>query len=473
MLTMKHTIAAHIAVLIGVLAGGRSARAGAGIELSLADCMHRAARDNPTVLAARAALTGTEGLILEARADALPQLGFGANYTWLDRGLLEGFGTEEEGTVIIGDDETYEYGFTASQLLYRGGQVRSAVRIADLGRQAADREYRAVLADILLEVRIAFYDVLRDRSQVDVQEQTVDLLERSLEWTRDRFDAGAVPRLEVLRAEVELANAIPGLIRARNRLRLSRERLSTLLSLERPDDDQESDSLPIVTGAFLPILDPPPLSDMLASAEAVRPELQELVFEEQIREESINAARAGNRPSFSVQGDYGWSSSMFVPGEEISGWRAMVLAEVPIFDGFRTRGRVIQAEAALDQTRYRRSESRLGVELEVRAAHGDVLESIEFVSSQKKNAERAQEALRLAAASYEVGTVTQLDLLDARVALTVALSLQVEAEYAYSTSVTRLEHAAGQAETWLMPATEPPASPETSKDTSGEQIPGG
>lgn len=458
-----------MAALLLWTAGCGTALAEPGLELTLSDCLRRAARSNPAVLAARAGLDRAEGVIQETRADALPQLGFGAGYTRLDRGLIEGFDAGEQGGVVIGDDEEYEYGFSASQLLYRGGEVRSDMRIAGLGREAADRRYRSVLADTLLAVRITFYEVLRDLSQIDVQEQTVDLLERGLQWTRNRFDAGTVPRLEVLRAEVELANALPGLIRARNQYRLSRERLATLISLDRPTTGADGDMLPLADGAFPPIDPLPPLRDMLASALANRPELQRLHLEERIGEEAIASAGAGRRPTLSVQADYGWRSSAFVAGEEVSGWRAMARADVPIFDGMRTQGKVRQARASLDETRSRSREQRLAVKLETRAAHGNVLEAIEFIASQEKNGERAKEALRLAAASYEAGKGTQLDLLDARVALTAARSLQVQAEYAYSAARARLEYAAGLTDAWLEPAGDAAPSPAISRDTSGER----
>lgn len=463
---MRRGIATTMAALLAWATGCGAAEAASDPPLTLSECLSRAAADNPGVRAARAALDRTEGRIVATRADALPQLAFGASYTRLDRGLLEGFETEDQGDVVFGDEDRHEYGFRATQLLYRGGQVRAATRIANLDRAAAEREYRSVLADTLLAVRIAFYDVLRTRSQIDVQEQTVELLERSLEWTRSRFDAGAVPRLEVLRAEVETANALPGLIRARNQYRLARELLATLLSMERADAGDGTDPLPRVEGAFAKMGPPPPLREITDSAMATRPELQRFQFEERIGEEAIAVAAAGLRPTVSLQADYGWQSSVFRADEEVSGWRAVALADVPIFDGMRTRGRVRQARASLDETRSRAEQERLAVELQARAAHGDVIEAIEFVASQEKNAERAEEAFRLAVASNEAGKATQLDVLDARVALTVARSLQVQADYAYSAARARLDHAAGRTAAWLEPGPDAPATA-PSTDTSG------
>ena len=81
---------------------------------------------------------------------------------------------------------------------------------------AAINRYQTALLDTFLEVRIAYYRALLALEQISVQEASVRLLERELQDNQRRFDAGSVPRFNVLRADVELANAKPRLIRARN-----------------------------------------------------------------------------------------------------------------------------------------------------------------------------------------------------------------------------------------------------------------
>src|SRR5207247_2405276 len=75
----------------------------------------------------------------------------------------------------------------------------------------------------------AYHDVLLAEQQIVVQEASVKLLAQELENTTHRFEAGAVPRFDVLRGEVELANARPRLIRARNAHRIAKNNLATLL----------------------------------------------------------------------------------------------------------------------------------------------------------------------------------------------------------------------------------------------------
>src|SRR5207237_10706416 len=105
------------------------------------------------------------------------------------------------------------------QSLYQGGRMLSAFRAARLSKQQSLLNYQTALADTVLSVQVAYYDVLLAEQQILVEEASVQLLTSELTDTTRRYNAGTVPRFNVLRAEVELANARPKLIRARNNLR--------------------------------------------------------------------------------------------------------------------------------------------------------------------------------------------------------------------------------------------------------------
>src|SRR4029077_1533359 len=84
------------------------------------------------------------------------------------------------------------------QTIYEGGRIRSALRTAKLTKEQALLQYQAVVADAILAVRTAYYDVLLAEQQIIVQEASVKLLMQELENTSHRFDAGTVPRFDVL-----------------------------------------------------------------------------------------------------------------------------------------------------------------------------------------------------------------------------------------------------------------------------------
>ena len=84
----------------------------------------------------------------------------------------------------------------------------------------------------LATVKTQFYQVVVNRELIKVQEQSVNLLEQQLKDQQNRFEAGTVPRFNVLQAEVALYNQIPQLITAQNNYRISKITLAKTLGLD-------------------------------------------------------------------------------------------------------------------------------------------------------------------------------------------------------------------------------------------------
>jgi outer membrane protein TolC len=114
-----------------------------------------------------------------------------------------------------------------------------------------------------------------------------------------------------------------------------------------------------------------------------------------------------------------------------------------IFDGFSTRGKVMEARAREAKAGINLDDATRRVEQEVRTAYSSFIEAREVLASQLKVVEQADEAIRLADARYDAGTGTQLDVLDAQTSLTEARTTQVDAARDYLVARARLERAMG------------------------------
>jgi len=127
----------------------------------------------------------------------------------------------------------------------------------------------------------------------------------------------------------------------------------------------------------------------------------------------------------------------------VDGWTVGARATWPLFDGLATKGKVSQARAQREQADLDFADARRAIELEVRQAYSDYLQSVELLEAQKKTVEQAEESLRLAEARFRAGTGTQLDVLSAQTALTDARSNEIQALYDYNVAVATLERATG------------------------------
>jgi outer membrane protein TolC len=188
------------------------------------------------------------------------------------------------------------------------------------------------------------------------------------------------------------------------------------------------------------------LSQAIVLALEHRPELGSLRKAQALRFEDVVSAKAGYLPSVQAYGGYESRSSIFSTdlAFEIHGWIAGVQVGWDVFDGLRTKGKVMEARAQYERAGVELDDTRRRIELDVRTAYSKFIEANELLESQKKVVEQAEEALRLATARSDAGTGTQLDVLSARTALTDAQTTQVLTLHDYAAAKARLERAMGQ-----------------------------
>lgn len=410
--------------------------------LSLTDCLNIALQQNGTILKAKNDLEAQQGVVMQTRAVALPQVQAAGQYKDTDSGAIESF----PGATVTQPHQNWNAGVQIVQSIYEGGKMVAALRAASVTKQQALAQYQTVIADTLLGARVAYYDVLLAAQQITVHEASVNLLQKELEDQQRRYDAGTVPHFNVLRAEVAVANERPALIRARNNYRIAKNNLSNLLGYNLPREIWEDIPLNLTD-----TLDATPyqvdLPAAIQQALARRTELVAARKTAELQRLNVVNAKAGYKPTVQVFAGYNWYNAQFTPPVEldhdIHGWNAGGQLSWDIFDGMLTRGKVVQAKALYEKSRTEVDDKGRQIELEVRTAYSDFIEAREVLESQQKVQEQADEALREARARADAGTSTQLDVLDAETSLTQARTTQIQALHDYAAARARLEHAIG------------------------------
>ena len=263
--------------------------------LSLKDAVEVAQRQNSAVQKSQADLAVAYGIVVQTRAIQLPRLGATANHTLTDLNAIEQF----PGGAFRAPDQSWLVRVQLTQSIYEGGRIQSAKRTADLTRDQALLQHQTVLADTMLAVRVNYDDALLAVQQISVQEASVELLKKELQDNQRRFEAGTVPRFNVLRAEVELANSRPKLIRARNALRIAKNNLANLLGYDLPRTAGEDIPLQL-SGRLEADTTPIALPAALAKALEQRTELAALRKAERLRKEAIITAEAAGKPSAQI-----------------------------------------------------------------------------------------------------------------------------------------------------------------------------
>ena len=434
------TLSLFLGFTFAVAAADTNAAAWLTRPLSLADALNTALLRNAAILKAQNDLEASHGLVVQTRAVALPQVTASGQYKYTDPSAIEGFFGSTQ------PNENWNAGIQLVQSIYEGGKLVAAIRAADATKQQALAQYQTSIADTLLAVRLAYYDTLLAAQQITVHEASVVLLQKELEDQQHRLDAGTVPKFNVLRAEVAVANERPNLIRARNQYRIAKNNLANLLGYNLPRDIWENIPLNLTD-----TLEAAPyevnLPDAIQQALTRRTEL--LVLRKQVELQQLNLvnARSGYKPTVQLFAGYNWYNAQFTPPVEldhdIHGWNAGAQMKWNIFDGLLTHGKVIQADAQFARANTDLADQSRQIELAVRTAYSDFIEAKEVLDSQAKVQEQADEALREAKARTDAGTGTQLDVLDAETSLTQARTTQIQALHDYTAARAKLERAIG------------------------------
>ena len=439
-------------------------------NLTLDEAVRIAVRQNPDVLKQIAEIERTRGLIIEATAEALPHLVLNSAYEQQDKRLIEnddfGGSTQQVPNIEVplgtgpnaqtlnladlfsaqsnenrtSPDKTWQVSLEVRQLIYAGGQVKAAINIAKFTEDSAYWQLRDIIDQVIAKTRTQFYSVLTNRSLITVAEETVRLQEDLLKDQTNRFEAGTVPRFNVLRAEVELANVVPNLIRAKNEYLISQIDLAKTLGLDPGPGGKPTFN---VVGNLNVVSTPLSVKEALDIAKARRPFLKVQRQQMKIQAENIKIALAGYKPVIEGHAGYLFRNSRLTDDIEdvVDGWFFGFTGTWNIFDGGATYGRVKQAKAQLESSKVNYDDSVQQVELEVQQAYSNLVAQRETIRSQQKNVEQALEALRLANERLAAGAGTQLETLDARVALTRARTTELVARGDYNKSVAELDRA--------------------------------
>jgi outer membrane protein TolC len=454
-----------LAGFTGSLLAGESNGGYRSHALTLDEAVQIGIKQNPNILRQVQELKRNKGLVYQAQARLLPQVTGSVSYAQEDRGLVSNssggsrvnidlLGVQAGQPVAIPlssllssqqqATENWTVQIQVTQLLYDGGATIASRRAARINEDAAYYTLRDTIDSTVETVRTQFYQILLDKALIQVQEESVNLLQSQLEDQKSRFEAGTVPQFNVLQAQSQLQNQIPQLITAQNNYRISQVNLAKTLGIPAGRQYSTDEPLPIAGRlTYTPIKYD--LSSALITARANRPFLKAQRSNVLSSVEQITVAASGFKPTISAniglrQTNNPRSSQL---DNTLEGWFFGFTGSWNIFDGGSTYGSVKSARASLEETKVTLDDSTRQVELDVATAIDNLRNAQETIAASETAVQVSQEALRLSNERLAAGTGTQLDVLTQQTALTTSRSNLVTAQFNYIAAVAQFQFATG------------------------------
>ncbi|HXY39758.1 MAG TPA: TolC family protein [Vicinamibacteria bacterium] len=453
-----------------------AAALGGAEPLSRAQAVARALEKNPDILRSVAENDRLNGRAREARADALPELALhGSFQRYVDPGFLNSPNIGQFPPELIQAFRPLPSNLWGSSLSVRqtlwSFSLNKAVRAAGYATALGKENLERVRQDVALRAILAYNAYLVALERVKVSQTLVHQKEQQLDMARNRRRNGVATEVEVLRFEVDLANAGADLLRLQGAAELARGDLNAVMV--RPTDTpvEPTDSLVFVD---VPAEQPAVRGEALLH----RSELRAIGWSEKIYDEAVGIYKADMQPRLDFNGAFGWAvrlpENFF--RDNYRTWAFSVSLKVPVFDGWRTAGRVAQAQA----DRAKVGQDRVALETEIDVEAKQAVDRLRVARSVLRAAEmnvvQARRALEMIEANYKLGAATSLDVLDAQAASAQAEVNRIEALYAHANARAGLRYVMGQDpldETAPppSPAGPGPATPSPSTDSLPQQAP--
>ncbi|MEY5034361.1 MAG: hypothetical protein RL447_739, partial [Bacteroidota bacterium] len=280
---------------------------------------------------------------------------------------------------------------------------------------------------IVANVAKVYYQLVVSRTQVELIDSNLALLEKNLRDTRILYENGFREKLDVDKTEVQLAN-----------LRTERNKVMNQVS-------NGYYGLKLLMG--MPVADELILTDRLAEsfvmdgalqAEAYkyeeRKDYQYAQIGKRLNEYNLRRYKLSQIPTFSM-------SAVYAKNAQRSTWNFLGRGDwftisninlnlaVPIFNGFVTKSRIQQSRIDLRKTENQIDALKNSIDREVASAKNNFTSALERLNVQRRNQSLAEQVYQNTKKKYEIGTGSQIEINVAQTDLKAAQTNYITALY--------------------------------------------
>lgn len=390
-------------------------------QLTLEECIQTALNNHPDLAAAASRIDSKQASVGQAASGTRPQVSLGSGYTRSDNSVQDS------------NSGSYKTDVQASQTLFDWGRNDLGIKGAKTELDATTADYLTARDTVISNVRSAYYGLNMAVREHEIALTRYQNYERRLEWARSYYKVGTKARIEVSKAEADLANSKLTLVKSESSAEQYRSQLASamgvpMLNIENVRDVLEPDDWNVL------------LDESVAAALENRPELIAQRKRVDYAKINLELQKKGKSPSISASAGYNLYGN--APFDE-NGWSAGLSLSVPIFDGGLTRSKIDGARADLTTSEAQYESRANSVILEVRQAWESLREARQSLDASNESERYAKETLDLALGRYKAGVGDSLEISDAVESYSTAQMNTATSLYNYQNAKLQLQKAMG------------------------------
>ena len=430
------------------------------LELDLEETIQRALLTNPSVKIAeynRKAAKADYSAAKSSRGISISLSHESGRGGYADNHILR----DAAGRILSNDKQignTHSNSITASLPIFTGGELQGQIGQAKANYRSMLSAEEQAYNEMKETATTGYFNMLNATNMKALRQESVDRLQAHLDNVIAQYNVGIVARADVLRSEVELANAQQNYITASNEYDVAEATLNNIIGT------------PLGTTLLLKdrLQYEPYENDMaycLAYSEQHRPELKQAEYAIDSAEAALVVARSGHMPKVYANASNNWGGNgSDWPGDDDENWSVGVTASMNVFDSGVTWSKIHAAQENLAKAKESQRQIKDNVELEVRTDYLNLREAEKRITTTQVAVASAEEDYHIAVVRYQAGVGTNIDVMDAQEALTQAKTNYYQALYNYNTSKAALNTSMGVG----VPVPEPRTFPEPVEDTAAQ-----
>ncbi len=449
---------------------------GPGAErLTLEECVQIALQNNPQIKQAGLQVAANQNNLIQSKWQRWPSLGFNAS-----QGFSLGRNIDPFTNQFVQQNISFNnYGLNANVTLFNGFLLQNTIKQNDLTLQASEKDQAAQRNDIILNVALAYLQVISNQELIEVASQQGTATQLQIDRTQRLVDAGSLAESQLFDLRAQLANDELSLVNAQNNVASAKLTLKQLMNLPGSDD---------IEVAALSASDPTleaygaTVNEIFEIAVDNRPELQAARLRITAAGKDVELAKASGLPSLTLNGGVNTQYSSAAPKtrfvadgsgntqqEVVSTTRFVVVGDqtlpitetiavpngsertfsyldqldfnrnssfnfnlrVPIFTNFQTKYRVANARIQQKNLEYQADIVTQQIRKNVEQAYIDMSNAGKRYSATARQVRALEEAFRVAESRLSAGAINSAEYNIAKANLDRARANLVQTKYDY------------------------------------------
>jgi outer membrane protein TolC len=436
------------ALTSGVFLGGvpSGPRTNEVITITVLDAMNRALEHNLGVLTAEEQLGHARGTRWKELSALLPNLNARISESRLQNNL-QAFGFGSFGSAfaaniptIVGPFNVFDARVYLSQAVVDLGAINNT-RSESHNVNAAQYTYQGTRDLVVWVAGTLYLQALAADARVEsarAQQQTAQTLYNQ---AVDLRQSGLVAGIDVLRSEVELNVQINRATTAANDAEKAKLQLARVIGLPLGQSFRLDPELPDLPNPDLTV------DQAIERAFETRADYRAALERVRAAEATRQAVVGEALPAVRLNADFG--DIGLSPSDSHGTFSVTGAVQIPIFQGGRTRGRVLEADADVRSRRNEAEDLKASIYYEVRTAYLDLQATSDQLQVATKARDLAAQQLTQSRDRFAAGVASNIEIVQAQETVAIANEQYISALYGYDLAKGALIRGVGTAEATL------------------------